>query len=71
MPVRIALHASSLPGEVQTFGPSLGRPTEILQGRFARIGATQDVYARAERGQRNMATSEAEPHARRSEAQPR
>jgi len=39
MPVRIALNASSVLGEVQTFGPSLGRPTEILQGRFARIGA--------------------------------
>src|SRR3954466_11275067 len=33
--------------------------------------AIQDVYARAERGERNIATSEAEPHARRSEARPR
>lgn len=31
------LNASSVLGEVQTFGPSLHQPTEILQGRFARI----------------------------------
>jgi hypothetical protein len=35
-----ALNSSSILGEVQTFGPSLGQPTEILQGRFARIGTT-------------------------------
>jgi hypothetical protein len=35
-----ALNASSVLGEVQTFGPSLGQPTEILQGRFARIATT-------------------------------
>jgi hypothetical protein len=34
------LNASSILGEVQTFGPSLGQPTEILQGRFARIATT-------------------------------
>jgi hypothetical protein len=34
------LNASSILGEVQTYGPSLGQPTEILQGRFARIGTT-------------------------------
>jgi len=35
-----ALNASSVLGEIQTFGPSLGQPTEILQGRFARIATT-------------------------------
>jgi hypothetical protein len=34
------LNASSILGEVQTFGPSLGQPTEILQGRFARVATT-------------------------------
>lgn len=34
------LNASSILGEVQTYGASLGQPTEILQGRFARIGTT-------------------------------
>jgi len=35
-----ALNVSSILGEIQTFGPSLGQPTEILQGRFARIATT-------------------------------
>jgi hypothetical protein len=34
------LNVSSILGEIQTFGPSLGQPTEILQGRFARIAST-------------------------------
>jgi hypothetical protein len=37
--------------------------------RFSR--PVRDVYARPEGGQSNTATSEAEPHARRSEAEPR
>jgi hypothetical protein len=48
---------------------------DVLNGQIpcnrVKFEAIQDVYARAERGQRNVATSEAEPHARRSEAQPR
>jgi hypothetical protein len=35
-----ALNVSPIITELQTFGPLLGRPNEILQGRFPRIGTT-------------------------------
>jgi hypothetical protein len=35
-----ALNVSPVIGENQSFGPLLGRPTEILQGRFPRVSTT-------------------------------
>jgi len=35
-----ALNVSPVITELQTFGPLLGRPNEILQGRFPRIATT-------------------------------